>query len=249
MDVAGSLPSRFPPAIPASSEDHITRIVECIGTCEFEPVLEQILRRIYGAVRFASYRSFDARLTRIAGTLDETEALHAISGFDSRAVGHAGIAEQTLVGQRATATVARRYANSVIWVVIQCEPGALRKPCARQFLSSNSELLAAAHAKHAEMMDAYEDAPRALASLSHIEQCLAATGALPRREVEVCARIIYGLSTLGIAVDLCVGEETVRTYRKRAYQRLALGTEHQLLTWYLKQWTQWRAGLWRHPDS
>jgi DNA-binding CsgD family transcriptional regulator len=61
------------------------------------------------------------------------------------------------------------------------------------------------------------------------------------REIEVCARIIYGLSTLGIAVDLCLSEETVRTYRKRAYQRLALGTERQLLTWYLRQWTQWHS--------
>jgi DNA-binding CsgD family transcriptional regulator len=63
---------------------------------------------------------------------------------------------------------------------------------------------------------------------------------LPRREAEVCARILYGMSSVGIALDLSVSEETVKTYRKRAYQRLNIGSERELLTWYLARWSRWR---------
>jgi DNA-binding CsgD family transcriptional regulator len=110
-------------------------------------------------------------------------------------------------------------------------------------LASRSALLLAAHAKHVEVLDARDSAIRSLSSIVQIEKCLSASGVLTIREVEVCSRIIYGLSTLGIAVDLSLSEETVRTYRKRAYQRLALGTERQLLTWYLQQWTRSHARL------
>jgi DNA-binding CsgD family transcriptional regulator len=77
--------------------------------------------------------------------------------------------------------------------------------------------------------------------LPEIESCIVATSPLPRREAEVCARILYGLSSVGIALDLSVSEETVKTYRKRAYQRLVIGSERELLTWYLSHWNRWSA--------
>lgn len=33
----------------------------------------------------------------------------------------------------------------------------------------------------------------------------------------------------------------MKTYRKRAYQRLAIGSERELLTWYLARWSRWHA--------
>jgi len=80
----------------------------------------------------------------------------------------------------------------------------------------------------------------ALENLEEIEHCLRAMSALPRREAEVSARILYGLSTPGIALDLAVGEESVKTYRKRTYLRLQIGSERELLHWYLRLWAQWR---------
>lgn len=80
---------------------------------------------------------------------------------------------------------------------------------------------------------------QALTSLPRIESCLAAMGALPRREAEVCARILYGVSSAGIAAELTLSEETVRTYRKRVYQRLSIGSERELLKWYLERWYHW----------
>jgi DNA-binding CsgD family transcriptional regulator len=79
-----------------------------------------------------------------------------------------------------------------------------------------------------------------LSSLCTIEQCLAEASDLPRREAQVCARVLYGLSSAGIGIDLDVGETTVKTYRKRAYRRLSIGCERELVTWYLRTWSRWR---------
>lgn len=56
---------------------------------------------------------------------------------------------------------------------------------------------------------------------------------IPKRERQVAARILNGLSTTGIALDLEIAEDTVTTYRKRIYQRLGIATQHELLRWYL----------------
>lgn len=81
------------------------------------------------------------------------------------------------------------------------------------------------------------DLSQALRSLDQIENCLAnALVPLTRRESAVCARILYGMSSAGIALELNLGEETVMTYRKRAYFRLGFATQRELLLWYLDLW-------------
>ena len=104
-----------------------------------------------------------------------------------------------------------------------------------------AELLVAMLAKHADVCQSRVRLANALTLLPEIEHCIVSTSDLPRREAEVCARILYGLSSVGIALDLTVSEETVKTYRKRAYQRLAIGSERELLKWYLERWSQWSA--------
>jgi DNA-binding CsgD family transcriptional regulator len=77
----------------------------------------------------------------------------------------------------------------------------------------------------------------ALATLGEIEDCILTTReCLPPRESQVCARIIYGMSSMGIALELGIGEETVMTYRKRIYQRLGIATQRELLLWYVAEW-------------
>jgi len=79
----------------------------------------------------------------------------------------------------------------------------------------------------------------ALTSLPQIEACVTeAPERLPHREAQVCARIIYGVSSLGIALELGIGEETVLTYRKRIYQRLMISTQRELIIWYVALWSQ-----------
>ncbi len=108
-------------------------------------------------------------------------------------------------------------------------------------LGESAELLVAVLGKHADLCQSRPNVAQALTALPEIEACIVAVSELPRREAEVCARILYGLSSIGIALDLSVSEETVKTYRKRAYQRLAIGSERELLTWYLARWSRWHA--------
>lgn len=77
-----------------------------------------------------------------------------------------------------------------------------------------------------------------LSSLEEIESCVASAPlGFPRREAQVCSRILYGVSSLGIALELGVSEETVMTYRKRVYHRLGIGTQRELLMWYVSLWS------------
>jgi len=105
-------------------------------------------------------------------------------------------------------------------------------------LQNSTALLMAAVAKHIEYCDCREDAGRALSSLEQIERCIHGTQLLTRREAEVCARTVYGMSTVGIAHALDVGEESVKTYRRRAYEKLGIGSSREVVSWYLTQWSQ-----------
>lgn len=102
-------------------------------------------------------------------------------------------------------------------------------------LAEVGETLISVIAKHAEIR--FRRPVMALASLEEIETSIKLDGTLSRREAEVCSRIIYGLSSMGISRDLGIGEETVKTYRTRAYQRLDIGSPRELLMWYLSIWS------------
>jgi DNA-binding CsgD family transcriptional regulator len=98
-------------------------------------------------------------------------------------------------------------------------------------------------AKHVSLVSREQELPYALSSLAAIQDCMSQAGdTLTPREVEVCARILHGISSLGIALELDIGEETVKTYRKRAYARLGIGTQRELLIWYLQRWRSLSGG-------
>lgn len=108
-------------------------------------------------------------------------------------------------------------------------------------VQSISNTIFALLAKHISLTWQGPNASVALTSLSEIESCITScAGPMPRREAEVCSRVIYGMSTVGIALELHIGEETVMTYRKRAYQRLGIATQRELLLWYLELWSKWQ---------
>lgn len=51
---------------------------------------------------------------------------------------------------------------------------------------------------------------------------------LSQREKEVCARVLLGMSSDGIALDLGIKRQSVLTYRKRAYGRLHISSQNEL---------------------
>lgn len=101
-------------------------------------------------------------------------------------------------------------------------------------LAASADVLVAACAKHASL---HWDRERALAhfkSVDVIEANLrAGKWGLSERELQVSARILFGISAYGIALDLGLGEETIATYRKRLYARLKIAGRHELLQKYL----------------
>lgn len=93
--------------------------------------------------------------------------------------------------------------------------------------------LLSAVAKHCNLTTRQQMLGPTWYSLSQIEERLITMTALSRREREVSARMLYGLSTAGIALDLGIGEESVATYRKRSYHRLGISNQRELLILFL----------------
>lgn len=101
-------------------------------------------------------------------------------------------------------------------------------------VGASADLLISVLAKHADLVGrGPESMASVISSLPTIETRLEAGSSLTRREIQVCARILYGLTTTGIGLDLGISNETVKTFRKLAYRRLGIGSERELLQWYL----------------
>lgn len=100
-----------------------------------------------------------------------------------------------------------------------------------------ADLLVSLVAQHVEIQARRPNLTPALTSLDEIQKCIRSATDLSRRESEVCARLLYGYSHCGIALELGIGKETVMTYRKRTYQRLGIGSPRELLMWYLALWS------------
>ncbi|MFM0488710.1 helix-turn-helix transcriptional regulator [Paraburkholderia graminis] len=78
-----------------------------------------------------------------------------------------------------------------------------------------------------------------LASIDSIQQCLHECTAMPLREREVCARLLIGDTIADTALKLQIGTETARSYVKRAYQRLQITSQRELMVAYLRLWHDW----------
>jgi DNA-binding CsgD family transcriptional regulator len=87
-----------------------------------------------------------------------------------------------------------------------------------------SSLLFALIAKHSEISD------RAGASESEIRRRISMLAPdMPKREADVCVGIVSGRTSEAIALNLNISINTVLTYRKRAYARLSISSQNELL--------------------
>jgi len=101
-------------------------------------------------------------------------------------------------------------------------------------LRSAAQLLFSALVKHDEISSARSNTSSPLTSHEEVVEQIAIAGTdLTQREIEVCAGILLGITSLGIALKLQIGEQTVLTYRKRLYQRLGISTQRELMLWYM----------------
>jgi len=92
-------------------------------------------------------------------------------------------------------------------------------------IADRARLLLALARRHAEYGISHRQN-----SLAYYQDRLAsAAPVLTQREMEVCAAIILGLTSEGIALELGVGLNTVLTYKKRAYARLGISSQNELM--------------------
>jgi len=61
---------------------------------------------------------------------------------------------------------------------------------------------------------------------------------LPRREREVCERLLRGWTHEGVAADLCLSPATVKTYRDRAFERLGIHHRNELFARAIGRFTK-----------
>ncbi|QKS00589.1 hypothetical protein F9288_13885 [Sphingomonas sp. CL5.1] len=93
-------------------------------------------------------------------------------------------------------------------------------------------------ARHYALVTERSIVSSALSSLALIEGCIALSGHdIPQREAQVIARMLYGLTCEGAALDLSIAYETAISYKKRFYRRFNLGGFRELLNWYLCQFS------------
>ena len=78
-----------------------------------------------------------------------------------------------------------------------------------------------------------------LNSIELIQQCLFECIEMPLREREVCANLLMGQTIGETALKLGIGAETARSYVKRAYQRLQITSQRELMVAYLGLWHAW----------
>jgi DNA-binding CsgD family transcriptional regulator len=63
---------------------------------------------------------------------------------------------------------------------------------------------------------------------------------LSDRELDVCARVMTGMTYDGIAVDLGLKVPTVKTYRNRAFERMGIRFRSELMRYYPDTSTSYR---------
>lgn len=98
-----------------------------------------------------------------------------------------------------------------------------------QHLESQSQQLATLAIKHSRLagsLSKFQTREQQLQELGH--RISRHSSKLTEREQQVCGRILLGLSSEGIALDLEVKTASVHTYRKRAYQKLGISSQNEL---------------------
>ncbi|MBN2976496.1 helix-turn-helix transcriptional regulator [Pseudomonas lactucae] len=65
-------------------------------------------------------------------------------------------------------------------------------------------------------------------TVDHHQQLLQRCPDLTTQELNICSRLLRGMSHAGIAADLAIKESTVKTYRNRAFDRLGIHFRSQL---------------------
>ena len=234
----------------------LSEVVEAIGRDTFADELLYLLNGAVGAdhctvFQFANYELLELGTASLQGAgaiwksdLTQYEVKKQLSqvGSSSARVDVYNIPSSVAGPSKRQRVMicAQRGQGSFCIRVLRSEKRPALSASEMQFLRSLADLIISLVVRHVDIYVSHSNVTPALTSLDVIQDCVSGETDLSRRESEVCARILYGLSSCGIALDLGIGKESVMTYRKRAYQRLGIGSQRELLMWYLSLWSATR---------
>ena len=241
---------------------HLSDIVGAIGKDSFTDALLELCNSTFGADRCSIFQVTGYKLVEVASaSLIGAEPLQAISSFEVRRhlsqsgssnarveVQSMGLVGEASRPQHIMLSAIKDQASFCIGIVRSDKRQALTLDEMRT-IRLLADLLVSVVARHIDLVVCRPQITPALSSLEDIQDCVSQATDLSRREAEVCSRILYGMSSYGIAVDLGIGKESVMTYRKRAYTRLGIATQRELLMWYLAEWSSANDGSTVHSAA
>lgn len=243
-------------------EDHLPRLIDAIGEQDFELRLQQFLWDLCGADHFGVFRVGDSVVGLVAADpttlgrqrlavykeremwrLDPLLRQAMRARHDSpfyRVQVYADCDMDPLARKILYHTIRDRYfvfggraGSRYALTVLRSSDIAIEPSFGITKLNKSAHLLLSVLAKHYDRQRELPSMRVALSSTAEIEQQILLLSAMPRREAAVCARLLYGMMIPGIALDLEITEESVKTYRKRIYHRLSIGSARELLVWYM----------------
>lgn len=229
----------------------LSDLVEVIGLEEFGNQMLAFLDRVVGADHCTIYQLSNYDLVEVGSAGIDTIPEAYLSSYEVkrrfRQLGTSGSRVDTYRLSSALDCSIRPAAHEGIMVlgsklgspycirILRTSQGHEATEAQLGRLREAADVLISLAARHQNLFLSKPTSSSALTSLVQIQERILSTKSLSRREGEVCARILYGFSSCGIALDLGIGKESVMTYRKRAYQHLGIGSQRELLLWYLEQ--------------
>lgn len=96
-------------------------------------------------------------------------------------------------------------------------------------LQKESVLIAAFVKRHLSSVQFHQWNARTIPPIAKLENLVASINdRLSKREIEVCARVMQGLTREGVSIDLNIKPPTVATLMRRAYQKLGISSLNEL---------------------
>ncbi len=247
----------FLPNASGLADTGISRVVDSLGTPEFAHELMQCLHHASGAehcvvyglkpegVRVVVADSLDGSdyASRRASTYVDHGLWRSDSGFVSAYRGGASQRARLVRVEKMRLTADTSQITQKLFVfgirhglygisVLRNESQSHFSEAAVRRLNALGEFVVSCCDKHSDQSDRHAGAP--LASVKAIEEQVSRWAqALTPRELQVCSRILYGMTVEGISLDLRIKPESVVTYRKRAFLKCGIGTRHELMRRYL----------------
>jgi len=236
---------------------HLAKLVESVGLARFGEQLLAFLDSIVGADHCTVFQLRNFKFAEVVSTSlpggdlvpDSDLALYDVKRHLSEVTSTGVCVDVCNMGDAAEVPIGKypKRQRVLIWTRRSnaCYGVRILRSARREqltdvmvgYLRKNADVLSSLVARHVVLLECKPNLTQALLSLRDMQECIVKSTNLSQREGEVCARIVYGLSSCEIALELDIGKESVMTYRKRAYQRLGISTQRELLIWYLILWS------------